>query len=65
MRDGYGVHWVVQNAGVKLTAETQVGRLLPAAAGDGGRRYFVLRTLCGPKYESEVEESVPVKLRCF
>lgn len=32
---GRGVHWVVQNAGVKLTAETQAGELLPAVAGDG------------------------------
>lgn len=36
MWDGHREHWVVQNAGVKLTAETQAGRLLPAATGDGG-----------------------------
>lgn len=36
MWDGRGMHWVVQNAGVKLTAETQGDGLLPAARGDGG-----------------------------
>lgn len=35
MWDERGVHWVVQSAGVKLTAETLAHELLPAAAGGG------------------------------